>query len=285
MTKSKHDLWCNGEFLQENELHWPMDDRGLGLGDGLFETLSLQGGLPRHFDAHWRRLSRSAKILGFSLSFNAQTIADTIAQLAHEQDISKGSARILVSRGPGPRGLDIPGGANPLLLIRVFGSTAAILPPLRLALSKVRRCASQPSCQHKTLSHLDMVMSRRLLASGAEGNESLLLDHRGRVSCAGIGNLFWVKSGVLFTPGLDCAILPGTTRVRLLDLAKSTGIAVREGAYWPGVLADAEAVCMSNALIGLREACQVDLGGGQVRNYARKHPMVQKLAQLEMGSG
>lgn len=61
-------------------------------------------------------------------------------------------------------------------------------------------------------------------------DEALLLNSRGKVSEASGMNLFIVRDGILFTPGVDQDILEGITRASVIELARSIGIEVVERA-------------------------------------------------------
>ncbi len=282
MTGKADMLWLNGQLVPAAEAHWPIADRGLGLGDGLFETVRLTTGQPRHFADHWQRLRNSAKTLGFGDIGSGNIALDAIRQLSDKTKIRNGSVRILLSRGQGPRGLDIPKDSACNWLIRIFEKADTHARLVTLALSQIRRNAANPVSLHKTISHLDMVMSRKLLVGGAKGNESLLLDHRARLCCAGTGNLFWLYGERLFTPSAACGILPGTTRARLLELAPKLGLQVATGSYWPRSIAKADAVFICNALIGVRPVIRIDLGQGQVFEFVKEHPTICKLAASEV---
>ncbi len=278
-------IWKSGQYCAQMSASWPITDRGLALGDGLFETLALTGGKPRHFAAHWNRLRASALALGFADLGAGDDLAAVIEQLAARNGLHAGSARILLSRGEGPRGIDLPSNPAPQLLVRVFAKPKGNLPPLHLALSQVRRVASNPTSRYKTLSHLDMVMSRQWPVDGAIGNESLVLDAVGNLCCVGTGNLFWIEDETLFTPALDCAVLPGTTRARVLKLAAGCGLQVKEGAFAPQSLFQAETIFMTNALVGVRAVCRIDFGEQQVLKTLDSNPLMLALQQAEAASG
>lgn len=266
-------IWINGKFCQATKTVWPLSDRGLSLGDGLFETICLQDGLPKFFTEHWQRLRRSSLELLFDDIGNGKAVFSALQELVIRNQIKNGSARILLSRGAGQRGVDIPQPAQPNLLLRVFPKPADNKQPLRLALSKIRRVQGNPSSAHKTLSHIDMVMSRRFLVSGAKGNESLLLDSEGHLSCAGTANLFWVKNENIFTPAISCAVLAGITRARLLGKFSN----IKTGKYLPESLQNADAVFVTNALIGAKAVKQVDLGDDKILEFAGVNPQLMKI--------
>lgn len=53
-----------GQWGRPNQLGLPLDDRGLTLADGLFETVLVEQGQPQLLDAHLERWRRSAALLG-----------------------------------------------------------------------------------------------------------------------------------------------------------------------------------------------------------------------------
>jgi len=95
-----------------------------------------------------------------------------------------------------------------------------------------------------------------------------MLNNRGEIACAAAANIFWVKDGRLFTPALDCGVLDGIMRGRVMAAA-----AVEEVRAPRTALQDAEAVFLTNSLIGVRVAASLD--GVNLRG----HPMVDELAR------
>ncbi|MBL4618044.1 MAG: aminotransferase class IV [Robiginitomaculum sp.] len=270
---AKEIVWINGTFREAGKTAWPLSDRGLSLGDGLFETICLRNGSPEFFAAHWQRLINSSIELLFDDIGNGEAALSALHELAIRNKIKNGSARILLSRGVGPRGINIPNPTQANLLLRVFPEPADTNQPLHLALSTIRRVQGNPSSVHKTLSHIDMVMSRRFLVSGAKGNESLLLDNEGHLSCAGTANLFWITGDNIYTPSISCAVLAGITRARLLEKFGN----IKTGEYFQDSLRKADAVFITNALIGVKAVKQVDLGDNKVLTFARSNSQLKKV--------
>ena len=55
--------WINGQWNVTSELSIPLDDRGLNLSDGIFETILIYGGKAKLFTNHLNRWQKSASIL------------------------------------------------------------------------------------------------------------------------------------------------------------------------------------------------------------------------------
>ncbi len=99
-----------------------------------------------------------------------------------------------------------------------------------------------------------------------------MLNNRGEIACAGAANLFWIEGGRLFTPRLDCGVLAGITRARLMAAE-----AVEEAAVGVEALERAEAVFLTNSLIGLRPLSRLVTPLGE-RTFT-PHPLVERLAR------
>jgi branched-chain amino acid aminotransferase/4-amino-4-deoxychorismate lyase len=226
-------------------------DRGFTLGDGLFETVLAEAGELRSLAAHLDRLTAGCATIGLPPPDRreaeaAMRAALAGAGLAH----ARAAVRLTLTAGSGGRGLDRPELLEPFLV-----ATAAPAPkptaPARLVLSTVRRNDRSPASRLKTLAYLDNVLARRE-ARAAGADEALMLDTAGRLACAAAANLFWLKEGRLFTPALDCGVLPGIMRARVIAAARAEKVEVAEVAVGPEILASAQAVFLTNSLIGVR---------------------------------
>lgn len=240
----------------------PHDDRGLLLGDGLFETLlAVEGALPR-LDAHLDRMAAGAAILG--LPFDRTEAERRVREATPDQ--GRFAVRLTLTAGSGGRGLDRPAGPTP----RLFATAAPSAPPTTPAtaiIAATRRNEGSVAARLKTLSYLDNVLARAE-ARAAGADEALMLNNRDQLACAGAANLFWIEDGRLFTPSLACGALAGIVRARLM--ATETVAAVAAG---PDVLDRAEAAFLTNSLIGVRAIARI---GDRV---LAPHPLVERLSR------
>lgn len=233
----------------------PFDDRGLLLGDGLFETLLAVDGLLVAPGPHLDRMAAGCAALGLPPLDRAgaeQAMAQALAGL----EVPRAAVRLTLTAGSGGRGLDRPDAPA----ARLFATAApAPLPrePADLITSTVRRNEFSPAARLKTLSYLDNVLARAQ-ARGAGVDEALMLNTRGDVACAGAANVFWLWGGRLHTPRLDCGVLAGTMRARLIAAAAGQGLEVVETSAGVAELARADAVFLTNALVGVRQVRSLD---------------------------
>ena len=229
----------------------PADDRGLTLGDGLFETVLALGGRLVDWSAHLQRMAAGCEVLG--LPAPDVDGAETLAQAALASaglDAARAAVRLTLTAGSGGRGLDRPQRPAP----RMF-ATAAPAPapsgPARLATVTVRRNAGSPVSRIKSLAYLDNVLAR-VEAQAAGADEAVMLNTRGELACAAAANLFWIRDGKLETPALDCGVLAGVMRARVLAAAAGLGAPAAEVRAPHSVLQQAQSVFLTNSLIGVR---------------------------------
>ena len=197
------------------------DDRGLLLGDGLFETMTAQNGQIRHFDAHFDRLSLACRALylptpNYDECFHACTHA------YQSLNASEAIIRLTYTAGTSGRGLD----RSPHIVPTLFAKAFVKSPPpksLKLGLSPIRRNETAPSSRHKTLGYIDPIIARH--QAKAQGyDDALLLNGRHEIACLTAANLFWFEGERLMTPSLECGVLNGIMRAFVLKAAKAIGI-------------------------------------------------------------
>lgn len=240
----------------------PHDDRGLLLGDGLFETLLAVDGVVPHLAAHLDRMAAGCETL------NLPFARDEAERLCHQAAPAEGrfAVRLTLTAGSGGRGLDRP--AAPVVrLLATAAPAAPVTTPAALVVAEVRRNEGSPASRLKTLSYLDNVLARAQ-ARAAGADEAVMLNNRGEIACAGAANLFWLEGDRWFTPRLDCGVLAGITRARVMALTP-----VEEVGAGIEALHRAEAVVLTNSLIGVRPVSRIG-----ARTFA-PHPSAERLRE------
>lgn len=248
----------------------PTDDRGLLLGDGLFETLLWEGGRLHDLAAHAARMRDGCAVIGLPAP-EVETL-----ETAALEAVAEGSGRLAVrltwTAGSGGRGLDRPTPSRPRLIARAGPSPRPETPAV-LATVEIPRNERTPASRIKSLSYLDQVLARRAArAMGAD--EAVQLNLSGAVAGCASANLFWISGDRLFTPALACGVLAGVMRGRVVAAAQALSVEVVEGAFALSELAAADAVFVTNSLIGVRPAARLD---GRALP-ADHHPLTARLA-------
>jgi branched-chain amino acid aminotransferase len=246
--------WFNGRLI-EGPVSLDPTDRGLTLGDGIFETLAVFNRCPAYLGAHLDRLGGGAEALGITVS--RAKIESGVDELCRAQPHEHGILRITVTRGPGTRGLSGSGDTPTVLMTLAAWRRGTINAPVRLATSGVRRNIDSPASRHKTLSYADNILAaREAAAKGAD--DALLLNSQGRVACSTISNVFAIRGATLLTPPLSEGVLPGIVRARLLAVAASARLEAREAILNPDELADCDRIFLTNSIRLVRPVAALD---------------------------
>jgi len=238
-------LWYDGRLIAEGSVAFDLADRGLLLGDGLFETLPAFNTVPFRLDAHIDRIIRSAVQLGMPLI--RQQLEEAVLALA-KLDPSPCVIRLSVTRGSGPRGLLPPKVTHPLVFAtRAIWNPTSAFGHSSLAISAIRRNPTSPTSSMKTLAYLDSVMGfQEAQAKGAD--DALFLSPNGSIACTSMANLFILNHNSLVTPALDGSVLPGITRQLIIDIAPRLGLSLSEKNCSIGDLMAADLVFSTNSV-------------------------------------
>lgn len=237
-------------------------------GEGCFEAIRSYGGRLFRMDDHLDRLERSAVALDLPLPARDELVAWSEEAARRGGDCS---VRVVVTRGSGYPGVDLPGRVVVL---------AEPLPDL----PETYRLVPLPAPWHpggdawelsgvKSTSYgPNMAAQRRAQAAGFD--DALLLSREGSILELPTSSVGWFGDGVLQTPALDLGILDSITRRVVLEEASRAGLEVREGRFSVGELLDAdEAFVMST----LKEVRPVSAVGEQAFSPG---PQVRELQDL-----
>jgi branched-chain amino acid aminotransferase len=254
-------IWLNGRLVPREQAHIDIADRGLLLGDGLFETLRVYAGQAFKLEDHLDRLARGAAELGIPLPFDVPDIASAVHETleAHHLDAASAALRITLTRGPGQRGLLPPEDPSPNLIISVSPYHPAVSGDgFTVVTSKrARRNEGSLTARLKTLQYLDNIVAQTEAAAEGAG-EALMLNNRNAIACGARSNVFAVIKGTLLTPPIEEGALPGITRAAVLHLARELSVATSQARVTLGDLAKAEGAFLTNSLLEIVPIRRVD---------------------------
>lgn len=233
-------------------------DRGLLYGDGVFETLAVREGNPVRWSWHMERLDAGCTALGIPFPAESLLCAEAL-QLCGDR--GRSVLKIIITRGPGARGYLAP--EQPEVTRILYLS-----PWPEISHSTVRDGARLRLCQYplpadgglsgiKHLNRLPQVLARSEWRD-PDYMDGLMLDTSGNLVEATSSNIFLVESGMLRTPDLATAGIPGIMRRQVLELARESGISCHTGTETLQSLATAEEVFLTNSIIGILPVRQVD---------------------------
>ncbi len=206
-------LRWNGQPVSGESIDLSAADRGLTLGDGLFETLPVLNGIPVWLDQHLDRMMAAANRL--DIPTDRSVVAGEVAAIVRGH--RHGILRITLTRGAAPRGLGSHvAGPSGLLLSLTTWDANFVGATMTAVLAATRRNEGSPASRMKTLSYADNILAaREAAAQGAD--DALMLSNRGNLAGFSVGNVLLSLGNTLATPPLDDGALPGIVRSRLIE--------------------------------------------------------------------
>jgi len=251
------------------------DDHGFLYGDGVYDTLRYYRGQPFQWDAHWRRLSRSARAIGLKVP-SPHKVRSVVQSVLRRAQRPNASVRITLSRGAGALGLDPALCATPTCVIHLHPDRdleAWRQAGVSAGLVSIRHIPPESlDSRIKSTSLLNSVLAKAE-AKKRGWFEGILLNLRGEITEGTTTNVFFVRGNVLYTPAEDCGLLPGITRGLVLRLAKKCRITCRVGRYTPNALTRADEIFLTNSSLEIVPV--VRWNGRRVRRPGRITRLLQ----------
>ena len=228
-------VYLNGQFMPASEAKISPMDRGFLFGDGIYEVIPSYHGRFVGFKPHIARMQDGLAQLSIDPALNLadwQAICQRLLSDNKQTNGDNQAVYIQVSRGTDTkRNHAFP--AN--IKATVFAYAFPIAPEPVADKSKATtfnvvtgQDLRWQRCHIKSTSLLGNVLHyQQGYASGAQ--EILLFDKEGYLTEGAAVNVFVIKDGVIATPPLTNKLLPGITRLLLLDiLRKHSSIKVEE---------------------------------------------------------
>ncbi|WP_110687133.1 D-amino-acid transaminase [Salinicola aestuarinus] len=229
---TQRTVFVNGDYVDEREACISVFDRGFLFADGVYEVCSVLDGRLVDFEAHMRRLRRSASELDIVVPWDDPSLLEIHRELLRRNALEEGMVYLQLTRGSsGDRDFHYPEMATPTLVL--FTQAKALVD----AASGHRgiRVVTQPDWRWarrdiKTVQLLYPAMAK--MAARNAGVDDAWMVEEGFVT-EGASNNAWILTaeGRLVTRELSHDILPGITRAVVCELADALGLVVEERAF------------------------------------------------------
>lgn len=251
-------------------------DRGFLYGDSVFETVRTYGGRLFALDEHLARLEDSAAKMGVEMPVSRDALAaETRAAVASAAN-AESYARIMLTRGSGPLGLDTELAEHALRVILIEPLTPP--PPEHYKQGLSAACvetvrASDAADSAKLGNYLASALAlRKARAAGA--HEALVVNRDGLVVEGTTSNVFAVRGGELITPEVDAGVLAGITRRHVLELAEREGVDVVLRAMKRDEIVRCDEVFLTSSIREIMPIVRID---GQEIGDGTPGPVTQRL--------
>jgi branched-chain amino acid aminotransferase len=261
MSERSVRVWVDGDAAADGARAISAFDRGLTLGDGVFEAMRVLNGVAPLLDRHLARLQRGVDRLGLVLPADFEAHIAECAKSAKRLGLGDAVLRLTLTRGdalPGLAGLS--GGASRSIVSitpRIAPREDVVARGLSLIVSQWRWSAKRPTAGIKSLDYTGNVLALRE-AHGAGADDALLLDTRDMIMSCSASNIAWISGTQFFTPHADTGALEGTTLGVLRELAPGVGLEVVDAEAGLSALVTADAALACSAIRGVVPIASLD---------------------------
>jgi len=274
--------WVDGAVVALEEARVPVTDRSFLYADSVYDTVRTYGHRPFLLGDHLDRLRRSGREIGLAVPWDDGELVRIVDDLmASWPEESEASLRLIVTRGDGGHGLALPEPTCPRLVVM-----ARVLVPVNPSFYEAGARLGRPPeglaklsaipAHIKSGSYLSNVLAlRSVREQGAF--EGLLRGADGSWAEATTSNLFVVRGGALYTPGVDDHILPGVTRALVLALAAESDIPVHEQPLYDGDLEEADEIFLTSSIKEILPISHLD---GVEVGAASPGPLTREVSRL-----
>jgi len=237
-VKKVDKIWMNGSLVGWDEARIHVLSHVVHYGTSWFEGIrcyeTAKGSAIFRLDKHIRRLFDSLKIYRTELPYSEAQVESAILDTIRANKMRACYIRPVVYRGYGEVGVN-PSGCPVELAVAVWewGSylgQEALANGIDVCISTWNRPAPN-TLPTMAKAGGNYILSQMMKLEAVQGGyvEAIALDVQGNLSEGSGENLFLVHDGVLLTPPLASSILPGITRLAIMQLAREMGYEVKEG--------------------------------------------------------
>jgi branched-chain amino acid aminotransferase len=230
-------IWMNGSLVDWADARIHIGSHVIHYGSAVFEGARCyktpRGSACFRLDDHVVRLLNSAKIYRMESTIDRKAWAAAIEETIRANALKACYIRPLLYRGYSALGVNpLPCPVDAAIMVwewEAYLGADAQEKGVDVCVSSWNRMAPNtfPAMAKSGANYANaaLIKMEAVLDGYAEG---IALDHNGFVSEGSGQNLFLVRNGIIYTPPLTAAILPGITRDSVITIARSLGYEVRE---------------------------------------------------------
>lgn len=221
--------YVNGRYIPHRAAAVHIEDRGYQFGDGIYEVVTVAGGMLIDEAPHLDRLERSLGELAIAMPLSRRAMKLIMRELIRRNGLRDGLVYMQITRGVAPRDHSFPARARPAIVMTTRrmafdgmakfseGVKVITIPDIRWARRDIKTIGLLPNCLGKQA------------ASEAGAYEAWQVDEDGCVT-EGTSSNAWIvdQDGRLATRQLSHDILHGVTRRSVLAIAEQENVPFEE---------------------------------------------------------
>ncbi len=234
-------------YLNGTKVNIDFPLRAAFYGDGVFETFRCRGGLPIHINRHIARLEKGAGLLSIPVP-ERTNIVEQIGTAYAESDIEDAYMKVCLLPEGDMTYYKKPSSSSLLIVVRGCQTSED---PLSVCVSSYKRSRHSVLSTVKTLNYVENILVKReAIERGYD--DAILLNDNGEITEASSFNVFWIRGKGVYTPSVQCGLLPGITRELMLDVLEELGYQINERRFGLSYMLNSDFVFLTNSVSGIK---------------------------------
>ena len=272
--------YVDGRYVAHGAAGVHIEDRGLQLGDAVYEVCAIVAGRLADMEEHLDRLERSLKEIEIAMPMGRAALKIVMRELVRRNRARDGFLYLQVTRGAARRDHPIP--AEPprptmIMTVRTI-DIASFREKQAMGIAVITRPDERwGRCDIKTTQLLPNLLAKTA-ARRAGAYEAWLVDREGFVT-EGSSTNAWIVDGEghIVTRDLSNAILPGVTRRVILEAAAEAQLPILERRFTPKEAGEAREAFISSASGAAVPVVSID---GKKVGDGKPGPLTRRIAEL-----
>jgi branched-chain amino acid aminotransferase len=273
--------FIEGKYIPSDEAKISVFDLGFSRSDVVYDVVSTWKGVFFRLDDHIDRFLHSCTGVRIQCPYGKEEIKRILAECVYRSGLQDAYVEVLTTRGRfeslGSRDLRK---TKPTFI--AYAIPYVWIAPLEKQREGLHvRVAQTPRipdvsvvARFKNFHWADLTQGQ-LEALDAGADVAVLCGLTGNLSEGPGFNVFFVKSGKIFTPAAN--VLEGVTRKTVVDLAREIGVEVETGNYPADALRTADEAFISSTAGGIMPVTKVD---GKILDTGKPGPISWRLHEL-----
>src|SRR6056297_1518991 len=232
-------IWMDGEFVDWDDAQIHVLTHGLHYGTGVFEGVRCydteKGPAIFRWEEHLQRFYDSCKPYDMDIEYEPEELTEPTLELIDREDLKSCYVRPIAYIGYDSLGVSPEGCPTEVTIAAwpwgAYLGEEALENGVEVMVSSWRKhSSSQIPTNAKTTG---LYVNSLLAGEEARRNgyaEAIVLNKEGNVAEGPGENIFLVRDGEIYTPGLSQSILDGITRQTVITLAREEGYTVHDQA-------------------------------------------------------
>ncbi|MCF7803847.1 MAG: aminotransferase class IV [Candidatus Marinimicrobia bacterium] len=221
------EYYINRKWVDAEQAAISLHDAGFLRGDGIFETVALEGGGLFRLDDHLERMFQGLKMIRIRSNESQGEIAELVREYVRRNSLREAVIRIIITRGIYTGMPWEHTGLNSIYITHKAPSQLPDPPAKIVYLDETKYPLIRRHPAVKSLNYLGNMLAK-MDAQEAGAFEPVMYNADGYITEGGIRNIFYVREGTVLTPPTSLGILPGTMRDAVIEVARREDIPVEE---------------------------------------------------------